>query len=235
MGKKMAILAATGNTHKMREFQQIFQEILTRHEDWTIDVFAEKELAKRANVSYEAPEETGTIFRENAEIKAVGIADFLEQHPAGYPEGYDQMVIIADDSGICVEALGGKPGVYSARYAQKPGVPGNSDDGANLQKLLHDMEHVPDDQRQAAFVCSIVGIVPGEGTRKTLYAEGRIEGMLTREPKGERGFGYDPIFYVEQFCKTTAELTAEEKNAISHRGQALRDLAEQVYGILTVM
>ena len=97
------------------------------------------------------------------------------------------------------------------------------------------MEQVPDGQRQAAFVCSIVGIVLGAETRRTLYAEGRIEGTLTRAPKGERGFGYDPIFYVEQFGKTTAELTAEEKNAISHRGQALRDLAEQVYGILTSM
>jgi XTP/dITP diphosphohydrolase len=233
MGKRMAILAATGNSHKMREFQEIFKEILTRHEDWEIDVFAEKELANRAGVSYEAPEETGTIFRENAEIKAVGIADFLEQHPKGYPKGYDQMVILADDSGICVDALGGKPGVHSARYAQKPGVPGNSADSENLQKLLRDMEQVPDHQRRAAFVCSIVGIVLNGEKRQTLYAEGRIDGTLTRSPKGERGFGYDPIFFVEQFGKTTAELTAEEKNAISHRGQALRNLAEQVYGILT--
>ncbi len=233
MGKKMAILAATGNSHKMREFQEIFKEILTRHEDWEIDVFPEKELAGKVGVSYEAPEETGVIFRENAEIKAVGIADFLERHPEGYPEGYDKMVILADDSGICVEALGGKPGVHSARYAQKPGVPGNSADTDNLQKLLQDMEQVPDGQRQAAFVCSIVGIVLSGDTRQTLYAEGRIEGALTRSPKGERGFGYDPIFFVERFGKTTAELTAEEKNAISHRGQALRNLAEQVYGILT--
>lgn len=237
MGKKMAILAATGNRHKMREFQEIFQEIMTRHGDWTIDVFAEKALAQSVHCIYEAPEETGTTFGENARIKAEGIWSFLQQHPDAFPKEYDCTVIIADDSGICVEALHGAPGVHSARYAQKPGKNGNSDDGENLRKLLDDMASVPDEQRNAAFICSISGLVlPGNArTYLSLTAEGRIEGRLTHSPRGEGGFGYDPIFFVERFGKTTAELTASEKNAISHRGQALRNIAEQVYGILATM
>ncbi len=237
MGKRMAILAATGNAHKMREFRQIFTEVLTRHADWEIDIFAEKELAMKAGAAYESPEETGTKFRENALIKARGIEAFLQAHPEGLPKGYDQMVIIADDSGICVDALNGMPGVYSARYAQKPGETGNSDDGENLQKLLKEMETIPDGQRGGAFVCSICAIlIPGNGGMGApLFAEGKIEGTITRSPFGEGGFGYDPIFFVERFGKTTAELTAEEKNAISHRGQALREAAEQVYGILATM
>lgn len=237
MGKKMAILAATGNHHKMREFRQIFTEVLSRHADWEIDIFAEKELAQKAGHVYASPEETGTKFCENALIKARGIETFLLAHPEALPTGYDQMVIIADDSGICVDALNGMPGVYSARYAQKPGETGNSEDGENLRKLLQDMEAVPDGQRSAAFVCSICAIVSTkDGTQgNPLFAEGRIEGVLTRRPFGEGGFGYDPIFYVERFGKTTAELTADEKNAISHRGQALREAAEQVYGILATL
>ena len=233
----MAILAATGNQHKMREFRQIFTEVLTRHAEWEIDIFAEKELAMKAGAVYESPEETGTKFCENALIKAKGIEAFLKAHPEGLPDGYDQMVIIADDSGICVDALGGMPGVYSARYAQKPGANGNSDDGDNLRKLLKEMESVPDGQRGAAFVCSICAILlPQNGEcGTTFFAEGKIEGVITRSPFGEGGFGYDPIFYVERFAKTTAELTAEEKNAISHRGQALREAAEQVYGILATL
>lgn len=233
----MAILAATGNRHKMQEFQEIFQEILTRHGDWNIDVFAEKALAQSVQCIYEAPEETGTTFSENARIKAEGIWSFLQHHPDALPKEYDCTVIIADDSGICVEALQGAPGVHSARYAQKPGEIGNSDDGDNLRKLLRDMKDVPDEQRNAAFVCSIAGIVlPVEGRGcQSLTAEGRIEGRLTHSPRGVAGFGYDPIFFVERFGKTTAELTASEKNAISHRGQALRDIAEQIYGILATM
>lgn len=238
MGKRLAILAATGNNHKMREFRQIFSQVLTRHADWEIDVYAERELAEKCGVSYEAPEETGIHFSENAMIKAQGIHTFLQKHPKGFPEGYDRFVIIADDSGICVDALHGAPGVHSARYAQKPGETGNSADEDNLNKLLREMEGVPDAQRGAAFVCSIAAIVlPAQAEEKpwVLTAEGRIEGRLTDSPRGSGGFGYDPIFYVERFGKTTAEMTPEEKNGVSHRGKALRDAAEQVYGILASM
>lgn len=237
MGKRMAILAATGNAHKMREFRQIFTEVLTKHADWEIDIFAEKELALKAGQTYESPEETGTKFCENALIKARGIEAFLHKFPAGLPKGYDQMLIIADDSGICVDALNGMPGVYSARYAQKPGEHGNSDDEENLRKLLREMESVPEGKRSAAFVCSICAILfsTDDSAGTPLFAEGKIEGTITRSPFGEGGFGYDPIFYVERFGKTTAELTAEEKNAISHRGQALREAAERVYGILATL
>lgn len=233
MKKKMIIIAATGNAHKMREFREIFQEVLTRHADWEIDVIAEKALAARVGASYEAPEETGTRFCENSAIKARGIREFIRQHPQSCPSGYDACVIIADDSGICVDALGGAPGVRSARYAAAEGQPGNSDDAENLRKLLRDTQNVPDAQRTAAFVCSITAILLPED--RTLQTEGRVAGVLTREPRGVGGFGYDPIFYVPAYGKTTAEMRAEEKNAISHRGMALREAAERVYGILTEM
>lgn len=233
--KKLAILAATGNAHKMREFREIFREVLTCHAEWEIDIFAERELAERIGLLYEAPEETGTRFCENSAIKANGIRAFLQAHPEALPEGYDRTVIIADDSGICVDALGGAPGVLSARYAQKQGVSGNADDGDNLEKLLADMHGVPREKRQAAFVCSITAIVLSEKADavREIQTEGRIKGLLTEEPFGAGGFGYDPIFYVERFGKTTAEMTPEEKNAISHRGMALREAAEKVYGIFT--
>ena len=148
-------------------------------------------------------EETGTTFEENSFIKAevVMIATGL---PA-----------MADDSGIAVDALNGEPGVYSARY----GFDDTLDDWGRLELLLKNTEHVPDGQRQAQFVCVITMVTPDN---QVIQARGEIHGELTREPRGENGFGYDPIFYYPPFGKTTAELTPEEKNGVSHRGNALR-------------
>ena len=147
-------------------------------------------------------EETGTTFEENSLLKAEAV-----MKATGLPA-------LADDSGIAVDALNGAPGIYSARY----GFDESLDDWGRLELLLKNTEHVPDGQRQAQFVCVISFITP-EGT--IIQARGEIHGELTREPAGENGFGYDPIFYYPPLGKTTAELSPEEKNQVSHRANAL--------------
>ena len=154
-------------------------------------------------------EETGTTFEENSFIKAEAV-----MKATGLPA-------LADDSGIAVDALNGEPGIYSARY----GFDESLDDWGRLLLLLKNTEHVPDGQRQAQFVCVITMVTP-EG--QTIQARGEIHGELTREPRGENGFGYDPIFYYPPFGKTTAELNPELKNQVSHRGQALRVFYEKM-------
>ena len=147
-------------------------------------------------------EETGTTFEENSLLKAKAVME-----ATGLPA-------LADDSGISVDALNGEPGVYSARY----GFDESLDDHGRMMLLLKNTEHIPDGQRQAKFVCVISFITP-EG--KIIQARGEIHGELTREPRGENGFGYDPIFYYPPFGQTTAEIPAEQKNRVSHRGNAL--------------
>ena len=154
-------------------------------------------------------EETGTTFEENSLLKAKAVME-----ATGLPA-------LADDSGISVDALNGEPGVYSARY----GFDESLDDWGRMMLLLKNTEHVPDGQRQAKFVCVISFVTP-DG--KTIQARGEIHGELTREPRGENGFGYDPIFYYPPFGQTTAEIPAEQKNAVSHRGNALRILNEKL-------
>lgn len=148
-------------------------------------------------------EETGATFEENSLLKAEAV-----MKATGLPA-------LADDSGIAVDALNGAPGIYSARY----GFDDTLDDWGRLQLLLKNTEHVPDGQRQAKFVCVISFVTP-EG--QIIQARGEIHGELTREPVGENGFGYDPIFYYPPLKKTTAELSPEEKNQISHRANALK-------------
>ena len=154
-------------------------------------------------------EETGTTFEENSFLKADAV-----MKATGLPA-------LADDSGIAVDALNGEPGVYSARY----GFDESLDDWGRLELLLKNTENVPDGQRQAQFVCVITMVTP-EGL--TIQARGEIHGELTREPRGENGFGYDPIFYYPPLGKTTAELAPEEKNAVSHRGNALKIFYEKL-------
>ena len=154
-------------------------------------------------------EENGTTFEENSFIKAEAV-----MKATGLPA-------LADDSGIAVDALNGEPGIYSARY----GFDESLDDWGRLELLLKNTEHVPDGERQAQFVCVITMVTP-DG--KTIQARGEIHGELTREAKGENGFGYDPIFYYPPLGKTTAELEPEEKNAVSHRGNALKVFYEKL-------
>jgi XTP/dITP diphosphohydrolase len=150
--------------------------------------------------------ETGATFEENALLKARAIADYT-----GLPA-------VADDSGLCVDALNGMPGVLSARWAG-----GHGDDQANLELVLAQVADVPDTRLGAQFVCAAALVVPLPGAREWVVT-GRVEGRLIRAPRGSGGFGYDPIFLPDGFGQTTAEMTTEAKDAISHRGRAFRAL-----------
>ena len=165
-------------------------------------------LAEEAGIELTDAEETGTTFEENAFIKA----------ESGCRES--GMPCIADDSGIAVDYLDGAPGVYSARYAGE-----NSSDAENTEKLLSELEKIGDEERSAKFVCAICAVRP-DGER--IFVRGESEGVILKEQKGEGGFGYDPVFYVEKFGKTFAELTADEKNSISHRGEAFKKLCQKL-------
>ena len=154
-------------------------------------------------------EETGTTFEENSFLKAEAV-----MKATGLPA-------LADDSGIAVDALNGEPGIYSARY----GFDDSLDDWGRLQLLLKNTEHVPDGERQAKFVAVITMITP-DG--KTIQARGEIHGELLRDPVGENGFGYDPIFYYPPYGKSTAEMSPEEKNQVSHRANALKVFYEKL-------
>ncbi|MEI2728406.1 MAG: RdgB/HAM1 family non-canonical purine NTP pyrophosphatase [Candidatus Nanopelagicales bacterium] len=149
--------------------------------------------------------ETGATFAENALIKAQSVVD-----QTGLPA-------LADDSGLTVEALNGMPGVLSARWSGAHG-----DDVANLNLVLNQIADVPDERRGAAFVCAVVLVVPGAEPQA---AEGVVTGHLLREPVGENGFGYDPVFVPDGYDITTAQMSADQKDSLSHRGRALRALA----------
>ena len=159
-------------------------------------------------------EETGTTFAENALLKARAIAAFT-----GLPA-------VADDSGLCVDFLGGAPGIRSARWAGEP-----SDDQANLDLVLEQLEDAGEGMRTAHFFCAAAAIVPRGGER---VAEGRVDGTLLRAPRGTNGFGYDPIFVPLGETRTTAEMSSEEKDAISHRGAAFRALAPSLDALLRI-
>lgn len=162
---------------------------------------------------FELPEETGATFYENSLLKAAAARErFLEQGAA--------LWIMADDSGIEVDALGGAPGIYSARYAGEEAT-----DVDNVYKLLAELEGK--DNRRARFVCEIACFAP-DGAE--LRASGVLEGTIAREPHGAFGFGYDPVFIPENYSLTVSELSAEEKNRISHRARAARNLLAQLGG-----
>ena len=154
-------------------------------------------------------EENGTTFEENSLIKAKAVME-----ATGLPA-------LADDSGIAVDALNGEPGIYSARY----GFDDALNDWGRLELLLKNTEHVPDGQRQAQFICVITMITP-DG--KVIQARGEIHGELLREARGENGFGYDPIFFYPPMGKSTAEMSPEEKNQVSHRANALNVFYEKL-------
>ncbi|PWC15795.1 non-canonical purine NTP pyrophosphatase, RdgB/HAM1 family [Brenneria roseae subsp. americana] len=189
------VVLATGNPGKVRELASLLA-------DFGLDIVAQTELG------VDSVEETGLTFIENAILKARHAAQIT-----GLPA-------IADDSGLAVEALGGAPGIYSARYA---GV--DASDRQNLDKLLHTLKEVPDERRGASFHCVLVYLRHAEDPTP-LVCHGSWKGVLMHNPVGVGGFGYDPIFFVPELGKTAAELTREEKNARSHRGQALRLLLD---------
>jgi XTP/dITP diphosphohydrolase len=195
----MQFVLATRNTKKADELQRILADLAVDIELVTIEQFPD------------APEveETETTFVGNALLKARALCEFT-----GLPA-------IADDSGLCVAALDGNPGVLSARWS---GASENVDQ-ANLELVLKQMVDVPVSKREANFTCAAVAVFP-DGTE--LVARGIMNGNLIDEPVGENGFGYDPIFVPSGFAKTSAQLPASEKDAISHRGKALLDLANQI-------
>ena len=179
-------------------------EISKITEKFDIELVMESELGVDIDV-----EENGTTFEENSFIKAQAV-----MKATGLPA-------LADDSGIAVDALNGEPGIYSARY----GFDETLDDWGRLQLLLKNTAHVPDGQRQAQFVC-VITMVTREG--QVIQARGEIHGQLLREAHGENGFGYDPIFYYPPYGKTTAEMSPEEKNRVSHRANALKIFYEKL-------
>lgn len=180
------------------------EEIRNITEQFDIQLVLQSELGADIDV-----EETGTTFEENSFLKAQAV-----MKATGLPA-------LADDSGIAVDALNGEPGVYSARY----GFDDTLDDWGRLQLLLKNTEQVPDGQRQAQFVCVITLVMP-DG--QVIQARGEIHGELLREPAGTGGFGYDPIFYYPPYGKTLAEVSADEKNRVSHRANALRIFYEKL-------
>ncbi|MCI5650432.1 MAG: XTP/dITP diphosphatase [Fusicatenibacter sp.] len=193
------IIFATGNAGKMKEIREILSDL-------PVKVLSMKE----AGINSEA-EENGATFEENAVIKAKAVAaDPICREM--------EAIVLADDSGLEIDYLGGEPGVYSARYMGE-----DTSYRVKNRNLIERLSGVPKEQRTARFVCVIAAVLP-DG--KVLTSRGTIEGKIGYEERGENGFGYDPIFYLPDMSRTTAELKPEEKNAISHRGKALAKMKE---------
>ena len=198
MLKKMKIVLASRNKKKKIELQALLSQYIEGIEILSLDDVG----------IYCEIEEDGTTFEENALIKARVAAE------SGY-------IGVGDDSGLEVDALGGAPGVYSARYAG-----GHGDDEANNAFLLKNLEGV--DDRRARFVSCIACVFPERYGIEEFTVRGKVEGEILRERRGEGGFGYDPLFYYAPFDKTLAEVTAEEKNSVSHRANAIKLFAQKL-------
>lgn len=196
----MRIIFATGNEGKMREIRMILSDL-------GLEILSMKEAGVFAEV-----EENGETFEENAVIKAKAIAALCDD------------IVLADDSGLEIDALNKEPGVYSARYM-------GEDTSYHIKNanLIERLTGVPEEERSARFVCAIAAVLP-DGRTFTTY--GTIEGRIGHEERGENGFGYDPIFMLPEYGKSTAELSPELKNELSHRGKALRLLKEKLKEIL---
>lgn len=193
------IIFATGNKNKMIEIRVILADLGCK-------ILSQKEAGIQADVV-----EDGQTFEENALIKATTIADIARKMPE-----YKNAVVLADDSGLEIDALNKEPGIYSARYMGED----TSYDIKN-QALIDRLEGVPDEKRTARFVCAIAAALPDGSTE---VVRGTMEGRIGYEITGENGFGYDPIFYLPQFGCSSAELEPEKKNELSHRGEGLRKM-----------
>ena len=193
------IIFATGNKNKMIEIRMILADLGCR-------ILSQKEAGIQADVV-----EDGKTFEENALIKATAIADIARKMPE-----YKNAVVLADDSGLEIDALNKEPGIYSARYMGED----TSYDIKN-QALIDRLEGVPDEKRTARFVCAIAAALPDGSTE---VVRGTMEGRIGYEITGEHGFGYDPIFYLPEYGCTSAQLEPEKKNELSHRGEGLRKM-----------
>ncbi len=192
----MRLIIATGNEDKVREIDEIlegtgFEAISMKQAGFSPDIV-----------------EDGTTFEENALKKAMAVHELSGEY------------VMADDSGLCIDALDGAPGIYSARFCGE-----DSTYEEKFRKIFEMLADVPEDKRTAQFVCAIAVVKP-DGTSFTVRGECR--GVLHEKPVGENGFGYDPIFYVPEFGMTTAQMDPEVKNSISHRGRALRAMVEKI-------
>lgn len=194
----MKIIAATKNQNKIREISEKFAPL-------GFEVISQSDAGIDIDV-----EETGDTFAKNALIKARAVAMVCDDY------------VLADDSGLCVDALGGRPGVFSARYAGE-GAP----DSAKIEKILGELEG--EENRTAKFVTNIAFIFP-DG--REIVTQGEVLGRILRESRGENGFGYDPIFFSDELSKTFAEATLEEKNTVSHRSRALSALYDEIKDLI---
>ncbi len=195
----MKIVFATGNEGKMREIRMIMSDL-------DIEIKSMKELGIDIPI-----DENGTTFEENAQIKAEAIAQELARRG-------ERVIVLADDSGLEVDYLGKEPGVYSARYMGE-----DTPYSIKNASLIKRLEGVPDEKRTARFVCVIAAVMP-DGT--SYHTRATVEGIIGYEEKGANGFGYDPIFYLPEYGKYSAEFAPDEKNRISHRGKALEKMKE---------
>lgn len=190
----MKIIFATGNKNKLDEIRAIM-------DGYGFDIVTSKDEGIAAD-----PEENGESFEANALIKAKAVYDLSD----------GKAVVMADDSGLCIDALGGEPGIYSARFM-------GHDTGYDIKnaELLRRMENVPEERRSARFVCAVAAVLPSG--REVTVCEA-MEGRIAYDIAGENGFGYDPIFYLPEFDRTSAEISEQSKNLISHRGKAIRHM-----------
>ena len=193
------VLIASKNEGKIKEFHQLLLPL-------GFEVTSLNDLPDAPDV-----EETGETFQENAGLKSEAISN--KYH----------CMAISDDSGLVIDALDGRPGVYSARYAGE-----EKDDQKNIEKVLEELKGVPMEERTAHFVCVLAVSRPGEAT---FFVEGQCHGLIAEAPAGDGGFGYDPIFLIPEKGKTFAELSSEEKNLISHRARALKMLESKLTGM----
>ena len=204
---EIRLALASRNQKKIAEMRRMTEELLPG-----VPVLSLDDIGVVGDIA-----EDGTTFEENALIKARVAAR-------------DGCIGIADDSGLTVDALGGEPGIWSARYAARCGVDSDHNDEANNQLVLKKLENVPDEQRGGAYVCAVACVFP-DGTSFTV--RGEVRGMILRSYRGTGGFGYDPMFYYPPFGKTFAEMTAAEKDSVSHRGKALQLFADELKRRLT--
>ena len=196
----MDIVFATGNMDKMHEIKRILKDLKINGEE--VSIYSMKEKGVDVDIV-----EDGTTFVENALIKAKAVSKYL---PGS--------IVLADDSGLEVDYLNGEPGIYSARYMGR--------DATYHEKNLNIIERIKDakgEERAARFVCAIAAVLPDGSTLSTIKT---MEGRIATEERGKNGFGFDPIFLIPPYEQTSAEITEDEKNAISHRGKALRSMRE---------
>lgn len=209
----LTLLVGTANQHKL-------EEITRRMGGATVSVVPLRVVGLEILPPMDPVAETGTTFAENASIKARAFAAAARRLPGSSRPDF----VVADDSGLCVKALGGAPGVYSSRYAGP-----RATDADNNRKLLEELSGVPRGEREAEFVCVMACVSVPEASGDVLFlAEGRCPGEILLEPRGKAGFGYDPLFFFAPLERCFAELGGDEKNAVSHRGRALELLVEKL-------